>query len=100
RQRSRHPSPPHRIADDLYYVGSKGLASYLVTTKKGHILINPEFETTVPLLKRNVEKLGFKFNDMQVLIDSHAHDDHVAGMALGKQLSGADVYVMLGGDKT
>jgi metallo-beta-lactamase class B len=96
---SQDPFPPHRIADDLYYVGSKGLASYLVTTKKGHILINPDFETTVPLLKSNVEKLGFKFTDVKILLNSHAHDDHVAGMALAKELSGADVYVMRGDDQ-
>jgi len=97
---SQDPFPPHRIADNLYYVGSKGLASYLVTTKKGHILINPDFETTVPLLKTNVEKLGFKFGDVKILLNSHAHDDHVGGMALAQQLTGADVYVMRGDDKT
>jgi metallo-beta-lactamase class B len=97
---SQDPFPPHRIADNLYYVGSKGLASYLVTTKKGHILINPDFETTVPLLKANVEKLGFKFADVKILLNSHAHDDHVGGMALARQLTGADVYVMRGDDKT
>jgi metallo-beta-lactamase class B len=97
---SQDPFPPHKIADGLYYVGSKGLASYLVTTKKGHILINPDFETTVPLLKSNVEKLGFKFTDIKILLNSHAHDDHVAGMALARQLSGGDVYVMRGDDRT
>jgi metallo-beta-lactamase class B len=96
---SEDPFPPHRIADNLYYVGSKGLASYLVTTPKGHILINPDFETTVPLLRSNVEKLGFKFRDVKILLNSHAHDDHVGGMALARELSGADVYVMKGDDK-
>jgi metallo-beta-lactamase class B len=97
---SQDPFPPHRIADNLYYVGSKGLASYLVTTRKGHILINPDFETTVPLLRANVEKLGFKFSDVKIILNSHAHDDHVAGMALARQLTGADVYVMRGDDQT
>jgi metallo-beta-lactamase class B len=97
---SEDPFPPHRIADNLYYVGSQGLASYLVTTRKGHILINPDFESTVPLLRSNVEKLGFKFTDIEILLNSHAHDDHVGGMALAKQLSGADVYVMKGDDQT
>jgi metallo-beta-lactamase class B len=96
---SEDPFPPHRIADNLYYVGSKGLATYLVTSGKGHILINPDFETTVPLLRSNVEKLGFKFKDVKVILNSHAHDDHVGGMALAKELSGADVYVMKGDDK-
>jgi metallo-beta-lactamase class B len=97
---SEDPFPPHRIADNLYYVGSKGLASYLVTTGKGHILINPSFETTVPLLRGNVEKLGFKITDVKILLNSHAHSDHVGGMALAKQLTGADVYVMKGDEKT
>jgi metallo-beta-lactamase class B len=91
--------PPHRIAENLYYVGSKGLATYLVTTGQGHILINPSFETTVPLLRTNVEKLGFKFTDIKILLNSHAHSDHVAGMALAKELSGAAVYVMKGDEK-
>jgi metallo-beta-lactamase class B len=97
---SEDPFPPHRIAEGLYYVGSKGLASYLVTTSQGHILINPSFETTVPLIRSHVEKLGFKFTDVKILLNSHAHSDHVAGMALARELSGADVYVMKGDDRT
>jgi metallo-beta-lactamase class B len=96
---SEEPFPPHRIADNLYYVGSKGLATYLVTTKKGHILINPSFETTVPVIRAGVEKLGFKLSDVKLLLNSHAHDDHVGGMALAKELTGADVYVMGGDDQ-
>jgi metallo-beta-lactamase class B len=85
---------PHRIADDLYYVGSHLLASYLVTTPKGHILINADFEKTVPLVQRSVEALGFKMSDVKIILDSHAHDDHVAGTALLKGITGAQVYVM------
>lgn len=96
---SEDPFPPHRIADGLYYVGSRGLASYLVTTKKGHILINPSFESTVPVIRASIEKLGFKITDVKILLNSHAHDDHVAGMALARELSGADVYVMRGDDQ-
>jgi len=90
------PFPPHRIADHLYYVGSKGLASYLITTSKGHILINSSFERTVPIIRGNVEKLGFKFTDIKILLASHAHSDHVAGHALIKELTGARVEVMEG----
>lgn len=90
------PFPPHRIADHLYYVGSKGLASYLITTTKGHILINSSFERTVPIIRGNVEKLGFKFTDIKILLASHAHSDHVAGHALIKELTGARVEVMVG----
>jgi metallo-beta-lactamase class B len=97
---SEAPFPPHRIADDLYYVGSEGLASYLVTTPKGHILINPSFETTVPVIRASVEQLGFKFTDVKILLNSHAHDDHAGGMAEAQRLTGAQVLVMRGDDKT
>jgi metallo-beta-lactamase class B len=90
------PFPPHRIADNLYYVGSKGLATYLITTTNGHILINSSFERTVAIIRTNVEKLGFKFTDIKILLASHAHSDHVAGHALVKELTGARVEVMEG----
>ena len=90
------PFPPHRIADNLYYVGSRGLASYLVTSSKGHVLINSSFDRTVPIIRANVEKLGFKFTDIKILLASHAHSDHVAGHARIKELTGARVEVMTG----
>ena len=93
------PFPPHRIADNLYYVGSRGLSTYLITTPEGHILINSSFERTVPLIKASVEKLGFKFSDVKILLASHAHSDHVEGHALIAQLTGCKVYVMEGDDK-
>src|SRR2546426_146522 len=83
------PFPPHRIADNLYYVGSKGLATYLITTTNGHILINSSFERTLPIIRGGVENLGFRFADIKILLASHAHSDHVAGHALIKQLTGA-----------
>jgi metallo-beta-lactamase class B len=93
------PFPPHRIADNLYHVGSKGLATYLITTSKGHILINSSFERTVPIIQGNVEKLGFKFTDIKILLASHAHSDHVAAHALIKELTGARVEAMEGDAK-
>src|SRR5437870_13708063 len=90
------PFPPHRIADHLYYVGSKGLATYLVTTTNGHILINSSFERTLPIIRGGVEKLGFRFADIKILLASHAHSDHVAAHALIKELTGARVEVMEG----
>ena len=93
------PFPPHRIADRLYYVGSRGLASYLVTTSQGHILINSSFERTVPIIRANVEKLGLKFTDIKILLASHAHSDHVEGHGLIKELTGARVEVMRGDDR-
>ena len=90
------PFPPHRIIDDVYYVGSQNIACYLVTSNNGHILINSGFEDTVPLIKASVESLGFKMKDVRFILASHAHADHVAGHALLKEVTGADVCVMQG----
>lgn len=88
------PFPPFRIAGNLYYVGSKGLANYLITTPQGHILINSDLEANVPLIRASVEKLGFKFTDIKILLISHAHWDHNAASATIKQLTGAQYMVM------
>lgn len=88
------PFPAHRIADNLYYVGSRDLASYLVTTPEGDILINSSLEASVPLIRRSVESLGFKFSDVKILLISHAHFDHAAGSAEVKRLTGAKYMVM------
>jgi metallo-beta-lactamase class B len=88
------PFPAFRIAGNLYYVGSKDLASYLVTTPSGDILINSSFEASVPLIQHSIESLGFKLSDVKILLISHAHDDHDAGSAKIKKLSGAQYMVM------
>ncbi len=88
------PFPPFRIAGNLYYVGSKGLASYLITTPQGHVLINSSLEANVPLIRTSMEKLGFKFSDVKILLISHAHWDHDAGSAMIKRLTGASYLVM------
>lgn len=88
------PFPAHKIADNLYYVGSKGLASYLITTPQGNIIINSSLESSVPLIKASVEKLGFKFGDTKILLISHSHWDHDAGSAALKKETGAQYMVM------
>lgn len=88
------PFPPHRVIGNIYFVGSAELASFLVTTPQGHILINSDFEATVPVIRASVEKLGFKFTDIKILLGSHAHGDHMEGDALVKELSGARVMAM------
>src|SRR6267142_2649219 len=88
------PFPPFRIAGNLYYVGSKGLANYLITTSEGHILINSDLEENVPLIRASVEKLGFKFTDIKILLISHGHWDHDAGSDAIKKLTGAKYMVM------
>ena len=82
--------------DNLYYVGSKDLASYLVVTPKGDILINSSLESSPPLIKKSVEQLGFHFTDIKILLISHAHSDHDAGSAEVKKLTGAKYMVMDG----
>jgi metallo-beta-lactamase class B len=88
------PFPPFRIAGNLYYVGSKGLASFLIATPEGNILINSDLEPNVPMLSASIEKLGFHFKDTRILLISHAHWDHDAGSAMIKQLTGAKYMVM------
>ena len=88
------PFPAFRIADNLYYVGSKGLANYLITTPQGHILINSDLEANVPLIRASIESLGFKFTDVKILLISHAHWDHNAASATIKKLTGAKYMVM------
>jgi len=86
--------PPHKIIDNIYYIGTESLASFLITTDAGHILVNTDFERNVPTLKDSVEKLGFKFTDIKLIIGSHEHADHMEGDALAKEISGAAVVVM------
>lgn len=88
------PFAPHRIVGNVYYVGTRGLASFLITTSKGHILINSDLESTVPMIRDNVEKLGFRFSDVKILLISHAHFDHAAGSAMVKKITGAKYMVM------
>jgi metallo-beta-lactamase class B len=90
------PIAPFRIAANLYYVGSKDLASYLIVTPQGDILINSSLEASVPLIRSSVEQLGFKVNDIKVLLISHAHFDHEAGSAELIRQTGAQYMVMDG----
>jgi metallo-beta-lactamase class B len=87
------PLPPHKVMDNLYFVGTKELATFLITTPQGHILMNSNYEASVPVIRKSVEQLGFKFTDIKILIAGHAHPDHVEGDALVKELTGAQVVV-------
>jgi metallo-beta-lactamase class B len=86
--------PPHKVIGNIYYVGTRSLSSFLVTTPAGHILINSTYERNVPLIQQSVEQLGFKFSDVRILLGSHAHGDHQEGDALVKQLTGAQVMAL------
>ena len=85
---------PFRVVGNVYYVGSKDLASYLITTPEGDILINSNLPSSVPQIRKNIEALGFHFKDVKILLISHGHWDHAAGSAEIKQLTGAKYMVM------
>jgi metallo-beta-lactamase class B len=87
------PYEPFRIAGNLYYVGTYDLGCYLITTSKGNILINTGLAASAHQIKNNVEKLGFKFNDIKMLLITHAHYDHVGALAEIKKMTGAKLMV-------
>jgi metallo-beta-lactamase class B len=89
-----NPFPAHRVMGNIYYVGSESLASYLITTPEGNILINSSLEQSVPLIQASIEKLGFKFSDTKILLISHAHWDHCAGSAKIKAMTHAKYMVL------
>ena len=86
--------PPHKVIANIYYIGTQSLASFLVTTPQGHILINSSYEANVPVLKDSVEKLGFKWSDLKIVLGSHAHGDHMQGDALVEDLTHARALAM------
>ncbi len=87
------PFPAFKLIGNVYWVGTYDLSTYLITSGDGHILINTGFPETVPQIRQGVEKLGFKFGDVKVLLATHAHGDHVAGLAELKRLTGARVMM-------
>lgn len=80
---------PHRVMANIYFVGTTELASFLITTPSGHILLDPGFDETVPLVRNSVRALGFRYEDIRVLLNSQAHFDHAAGLARIKRDTGA-----------
>jgi metallo-beta-lactamase class B len=88
------PFPAHHVIGNIYFVGSKGLGIYLITTPEGHILVNAGLAESVPLIQQSIAKLGFKFSDIRILLISHAHFDHDGGAARIKELTGAKYVVM------
>jgi metallo-beta-lactamase class B len=86
--------PPHKIIGNVYYVGTRTLSSFLITTPAGHILINSTYERNVRTIAKSVEQLGFTFSDVRILLGTHAHGDHQEGDALVKELTGAQVMAM------
>ena len=87
------PVEPFRIVGNIYYVGATDIASYLIVTPHGHILLDGGFVETAPMIRDNIRKLGFKVEDVKYLLNSHAHSDHAGGLAQLKQWTGAKFVV-------
>ncbi|MEJ8569689.1 MBL fold metallo-hydrolase [Elongatibacter sediminis] len=94
RDHQLQPWPAHHIIGDIFYVGTRNLGSFLITTGDGHILINPNDPETLPLVRASVEKLGYEWTDVAIILGSHAHADHMSATAQAKHQTGARVVVM------
>lgn len=90
----RQPFDPLRIVGNVYYVGTRGLSSFLIVTPAGGIIVDSGEAESVPFIRANVEKLGLRLSDVKILLTGHAHFDHVGGHADLKRLTGAQVMVM------
>jgi len=86
--------PPRRLIGNIYYVGMKGVSSFLITTSEGHILIDTCFTDSVSQIRRNIQQLGFRESDIKVLLSSHAHADHVGGHLEMKLCSGNNAQIV------
>ena len=83
------PTDPFRVADNLYYVGTAGISAWLITTPKGHIVIDGAMPTSAPLIQSSIRRLGFQAKDVKILLNTHAHFDHTGGLADLKRDTGA-----------
>ena len=90
------PDEPFQIAGNLYYVGSTGVTSFLLTGPEGHVLIDGGYPETPPLIIASIAKLGFDIRDVKVLLNSHAHFDHAAGLRALQEASGATLWISEG----
>lgn len=90
------PMEPFQIIGDIYYVGSKGLSSFLITSGDGHILIDGGLPQNADLIERNINSLGFDIRDVKILLNSHAHFDHSGGLKTLKDKSGAQLIASEG----
>lgn len=90
------PIPPFRVIGNIYYVGANEITSFLITSPKGHILLDGGFKETAPQIEANIQKLGFKLRDVKVLINSQAHSDHAGGFAELKRATGARLLIAEG----
>ena len=88
------PAAPHRVIGNVYFVGTNELGTFLITTPRGHILLDPGFDESVPLVKDAMRTLGFRYEEIRVLLSSQAHVDHAGGLARIKRETGARLEAM------
>ncbi len=88
------PAEPVRIVGPIYFVGTKGLGVFLFTTSEGHVLMNTGMPSSGPMIVDSIRKLGFKPEDIKLMINGHAHIDHAGAFAFMKKLTGAQLAVM------
>ena len=85
---------PFRVVGNIYYVGARNIASYLITTPRGHILLDTGTREMVPVVRASIAKLGFKLADIKIMLSGHAHFDHVQGHAAMQRATGAKVMAL------
>ncbi len=90
------PVAPFRLLRPITYVGTQGLAAYLIRTSRGAILIDATMEQNVPAIARNIEAAGVRLRDVKLILVTHAHFDHAAGTAAMRRLTGAQVVAGAG----
>lgn len=90
------PVEPFNVIGNVYYVGTEGLSSFLITSEAGHILIDGTLPQNVPQIVDSIKTLGFKIEDVKILLNSHAHFDHSGGLNELKALSGAKLVASEG----
>ena len=90
------PFPGHRVIGNLYAVGTAGLGVFLITSDEGHILINTGLEDSTPLIRENIESVGYQLEDVRILLTMQAHWDHTAALAEIKEIAGAEMWATEG----
>ena len=88
------PHKPFRIYGNTWYVGTQGLSSILITSDYGHVLIDGGLPESAPLIRANIEALGFRITDVKAIVNSHPHFDHAGGIAELQRLSAAQVFAL------
>ena len=90
------PVKPFRIVGNIYYVGTEGIAAYLVTSGHRAVLLDATLAENAPLIERNIQALGFRLKDVKIILNSHAHFDHAGGIARLRHDTGAQFYASAG----